>query len=354
MKKTSIYLVMLLCLTMIAGLSSCSNDDDYPETELPPYMEEQIPVTIGSQTFMLSVFDNTAGRAFKALLPLTISMEDVNGNEKFYRLPQNLPQATANPGTIRTGDVNLYGSDGLVLFYKTFSTSYSYTRIGTIDNPSSLESALGSGSVTITFGETPSPLNATLTYNTNGADNGEVPDAVTEEVGTSVSLDNGNGFSRNGYAFAGWNTSINGDGTDYPAGSNYRLTGNITLYAKWNQIVDSNTMRITVGSTTFNVSLASNRTAAAFKELLPMTIDMSELNNNEKYYGLPQSLPADASNPGTIQNGDLMLYGSSTLVLFYKTFSTSYSYTRIGSVDNPSGLQNALGAGNARVTFELI
>lgn len=435
MKKISIYLMMLLCLTMVAGLSSCSNDDDYPETELPPYMEEQIPITIGSQTFMLSVFDNPAGRAFKALLPLTISMEDVNGNEKFYRLPQNLPQAAANPGTIRTGDVNLYGSDGLVLFYKTFSTSYSYTRIGTIDNPSSLESALGAGSVTITFGETPSPLNATLTYNTNGADNGEVPDAVTEEVGTAVSLDNGNGFSRNGYAFAGWNTNadgtgtsypggsnyilrtdvilyaqwaaesvnqytltyhtngatsgsvpdavmgdegttvtldngsgfsrsgytfagwntgINGDGTDYAAGSNYRLTGNITLYAKWNQIVDSNTMRITVGSTTFNVSLASNRTAAAFKELLPMTIDMSELNNNEKYYGLPQSLPADASNPGTIQNGDLMLYGSSTLVLFYKTFSTSYSYTRIGSVDNPSGLQNALGAGSVRVTFELI
>lgn len=115
---------------------------------------------------------------------------------------------------------------------------------------------------------------------------------------------------------------------------------------------DSNKMKITIGSTTFHVSLASNPAAAAFKGLLPMTIELSELNNNEKYYGLPKSLPTSASNPGTIQNGDLMLYGSSTLVLFYKTFSTSYSYTRIGSVDNPSGLQSALGAGSVMVTFE--
>lgn len=200
----------------------------------------------------------------------------------------------------------------------------------------------------------PESLNATLTYNTNGADNGETPETVTDETGTTITLDNGSGFSRSGYTFAGWNTNVNGNGTDCEAGSNYTLAGNITLYARWIRVSDSNTMRITVGSATFNVTLVSNQTTAAFKELLPMTINMSELNSNEKYYGLPQSLPTSASNPGTIQNGDLMLYGSSTLVLFYKTFSTSYSYTRIGSVDNPSGLQSTLGAGSVMVTFELI
>lgn len=196
--------------------------------------------------------------------------------------------------------------------------------------------------------------NVTLTYNSNGATSGSAPAAITEKEGTSITLDNGTGFGRNGHTFAGWNTNANSTGTDYATGSSYTLTGNTTLYAKWNSTSNSNTVRITVGSTTFMATLASNQTAAAFKVLLPMTIQMSELNNNEKYYGLSQSLPTQASNPGTIQNGDLMLYGSSTLVLFYKTFSTSYSYTRIGSVDNPSGLQNALGSGSVTVTFEMI
>lgn len=84
-----------------------------------------------------------------------------------------------------------------------------------------------------------------------------------------------------------------------------------------------------------------------------MTVNMIELHGNEKYFDLPRSLPTNASNPGTVQNGDLMLYGSSTLVLFYKTFSTSYSYTRLGRIDDVNGLVAALGSGNVTVTYEL-
>lgn len=354
MRKATNCIIAILSLIAVTLVSSCSSDDDNnPETELPSYMDEKVPLQIGSQTFMLSLFDNATGRAFRELLPLTISMEDVNANEKFYSLPHSLPGAATNPGTIRTGDLMAYGGNGLVLFYKTFSTSYSYARIGTVDNPAGLESALGSGTVTITFGQTTEIQDATLSYNINGADNGSTPTPVTEDEGSIITLDNGSGFGRTGYTFAGWNTTSDGTGTDYAAGSSFTLTGDIVLYAKWNQVSSSNTLKITVGSSTFTATLASNETATAFKALLPMTINMSELNSNEKYYNLPQSLPADASNPGTIQNGDLMLYGSSTLVLFYKTFSTSYSYTRIGSIDNPSGLETALGAGSATVTFEI-
>ncbi|WP_153798520.1 cyclophilin-like fold protein [Foetidibacter luteolus] len=112
-------------------------------------------------------------------------------------------------------------------------------------------------------------------------------------------------------------------------------------------------MNIKIGSYNFTATLYDNSTANAFKSMLPITVSMAELNGNEKYYDLSRSLPANASNPRSIQTGDLMLYGSNTLVLFYKTFSTSFSYTRIGRIDNEAGLANALGSGNVSVTFEL-
>lgn len=113
----------------------------------------------------------------------------------------------------------------------------------------------------------------------------------------------------------------------------------------------TNKITISAGGATFTATLADNETARAFARMLPLTLDMSELNGNEKYYYLDSSLPTDSSNPGTINTGDIMLYGSDCLVLFYKTFNTSYSYTRIGKVDNPQQLEAALGRGDVTVTF---
>ena len=115
----------------------------------------------------------------------------------------------------------------------------------------------------------------------------------------------------------------------------------------------SNNLKITIGPVSFNATLDNNETAKAFKRLLPMTVDMSELHGNEKYYYLSKGLPTASSNPGTIRTGDLMLYGSTCVVLFYETFSTSYNYTRLGRITNPSGLASALGSGGVNVTFEI-
>ena len=112
-------------------------------------------------------------------------------------------------------------------------------------------------------------------------------------------------------------------------------------------------IKIKIGSATFTATLFDNATATAFKAMLPITVNMTELNGNEKYFHFSTNLPENASNPGTIHRGDLMLWGSNSLVLFYQTFSTSYSYTKIGRVDDPSGLATAVGSGNITVTFEL-
>jgi len=114
----------------------------------------------------------------------------------------------------------------------------------------------------------------------------------------------------------------------------------------------SRQMKITIGTTPFTGTLEQNPTARAFEARLPITVEMADLNANEKFFDLLTSLPTRPGTPRTIQSGDLMLYGARTVVLFYRTFATTYSYTRLGHIDNPKGLAAALGNGNATVTFE--
>ena len=111
-------------------------------------------------------------------------------------------------------------------------------------------------------------------------------------------------------------------------------------------------IEITVQDKTFSAILYENETAEKFAEMLPLTLDMSELNGNEKYFYLSDNLPTNSKRPDKINSGDIMLYGSSCLVLFYDSFSTSYSYTPIGHIDDTDGLAKALGKGGVTVTFK--
>jgi hypothetical protein len=108
-------------------------------------------VTVGARVFRATLLDNGTTLALAAILPLTVTMTELNGNEKYVRLASDLPDAATSPGTVRAGDLMLYGENTLVLFYQTFSTSYRYTPIGRIDDVSGLAAALGAGDVTVRF-----------------------------------------------------------------------------------------------------------------------------------------------------------------------------------------------------------
>jgi hypothetical protein len=110
-------------------------------------------------------------------------------------------------------------------------------------------------------------------------------------------------------------------------------------------------MWMIINGNRFEVMAEDNATAHAFAAQLPLTLNMEDLHSNEKHTQLPSALPTNASRANTIHNGDIMLYGSSTLVVFYKSFPSSYSYTRIGRVSQPDKLADVLGQGNVQIEF---
>ena len=117
--------------------------------------------------------------------------------------------------------------------------------------------------------------------------------------------------------------------------------------------VEEPRMWMTIGERRFAITVADTDAARAFVAQLPLTLDMAELDGNEKHADLSQTLPTDANRPGTIHSGDLMLYGSNTVVVFYETFRSPYAYTRLGRVDDPSELSRALGRRSSRVLFSV-
>ena len=111
-------------------------------------------------------------------------------------------------------------------------------------------------------------------------------------------------------------------------------------------------IKITVNGETFDATLDNNPSVDAFIKKLPLEVTMTELNGNEKYYKFNENFPSADERVGKISTGDFMLYDSSYIVLFYKDFSTGYSYTRLGKVLNIEKLAEKLGGGNVKVKFE--
>jgi len=114
-------------------------------------MAKHIILKVGDSTFKATLSDTRAAEEFASLLPMTLHMSELNGNEKYHYLQSPLTRDDHRAGSIRTGDIKLYSGSCVVLFYKDFESGYSYTDLGTVDSPYGLGDALGSGSVDVSF-----------------------------------------------------------------------------------------------------------------------------------------------------------------------------------------------------------
>ena len=140
-------IIILICSIFI--LTGCTNNSTKHEKakEESDVRVSELKVTINDKEYIIELENNDTVNEFIKILPQEFIMDELNGNEKFVYMNNSLTTNSYNPNHIVKGDVMLYGNNCLVIFYKSFDTSYSYTKIGHIaglDN-------LGNGSITAKF-----------------------------------------------------------------------------------------------------------------------------------------------------------------------------------------------------------
>lgn len=120
-----------------------------------------------------------------------------------------------------------------------------------------------------------------------------------------------------------------------------------------NKEADDMILYVHVNEQTFSATLEKNDTVSALIDQLqegPITLSMNDYAGFEKVGPLGMELPADDAQT-TTQAGDIVLYQSNQIVIFYG--SNTWSYTRIGRIDDLNGWNKALGNGDVDITFSL-
>lgn len=163
MKKIALPLGIIV---MALGISACDESEtderEAPNAEEKPSHDNNqereeaqmanllaLELQIGGEVFSAQLYESETTEALLELLPLTLDMEDLHRNEKFYYLSERLPTDLESPDQINAGDMMLYGDDCLVFFYDQLSTSHQYTRLGYIEDVERFTQAVGEGNVTV-------------------------------------------------------------------------------------------------------------------------------------------------------------------------------------------------------------
>ena len=113
-------------------------------------------------------------------------------------------------------------------------------------------------------------------------------------------------------------------------------------------------MNVQIGNTSFTATLEDNTAASELIEMMreaPITINMNDYSGFEKVGPLGRSLTTD-NHQTTTSAGDIVLYSGNQIVMFYG--SNSWSYTRIGKIDDLTGWEDALGSGSITAVFSLV
>lgn len=134
MRKVLYSFLIIICLFMVSGCEVKMNDDIYKKNKVEDSNDLRfLKMIINDNEYFINLEDNETVKSFVKILPKEYIFNDLNNNEKYVYLDDSLPISPVNINHINAGDVMLFGDNCLVVFYESFDTNYSYTKIGHID-----------------------------------------------------------------------------------------------------------------------------------------------------------------------------------------------------------------------------
>lgn len=134
----------------------------------------------------------------------------------------------------------------------------------------------------------------------------------------------------------------------------------ITTDSQQNSTNDDNMenkkIKLAIGNHILTATLADNSSVDSLVQVLKtknIVVDMDDYGNMEKVGSLGQPFPRNDTSI-TTEAGDIILYQGNMLVIYYAP--NSWSFTRLGKIDNITGteLKSILGKGGVTVTLSLV
>ena len=312
MKRARIVLIAVIIVIIAAVICFFLFRKEKPS-------DKRMTVTVNGRSFSAVLYDNKTADELYSRLPLELEMNELNGNEKYYNFSDGFTTNSKPAGHISKGDIKLYGDNCLVLFYDSFSSGYSYTDIGYIEDVSGLEEALGTGNVTVRFSADIQTTTATEMTTTK-------PTTTAKQTTTSVEQ----------------------IVTEPPAESEEPITTESAPK-------EDSALKMEIAGTPVTVDWEDNGSVEALKELCKdggLTIDMSMYGGFEQVGPIGTNLPRNDVQI-TTSSGDIVLYSGNQIVVFYG--SNSWSYTKLGHITDSSGytMEELLGNGDVSIKISL-
>lgn len=270
----------------------------------------EIQITTDSGNKIIVLLNNSpAADSFYRQLPLSVSIEDYAGSEKIFYPSEELNTIDTPLAKGPSGTLAYYAPWGnIALFYQECRGAGDLYGLGEVVTGAEFISEL-TGEIQIELVDTVS---------------------VSHRENTS---------SQSAQSAAGPSTERKRPGQPADEGNSEEIA--------------AMKMKVQVGSNTFTATLEENTAADTFMQKIknaPVTIRMRDYSGFEKVGSLETSLPA-SDRQITTQSGDIVLYNGEQIVVFYG--SNSWSYTRLGKIDDLTGWAEALGNGDVTVTFSL-